>query len=234
MVLGGADGRVLEWRPEAAAELAALEGAVTALAVHPGGEILGAGTEHGEVYLVRPPRDLQLLERPEEAGPVDAVRAVRFSPDGRRVAAALGPRGAASWRTRDGAALARIQPPERPGKAFSTAYSLAFGPGGEVLATGWDSDLVLISSAETGEERAVLDGRGGALLGRVSGVLFSDGGRRLLAASSEVRVWDCSRGTVLLAIDPPGEQVTHLAFARGGEDLALATDGGLLQLLRVR
>ena len=38
----------------------------------------------------------------------------------------------------------------------------------------------------------------------------------------------------LLAIDPPGEQVTHLAFARGGEDLALATDGGLLQLLRVR
>jgi WD40 repeat protein len=132
-----------------------------------------------------------------------AVRAVAFSPDGSRLAAA-GAAGARVWDARTGREALSI------GGPAAGLVDVAFSPDGTRLATASHSFAAATATAD------VWDARSGAHVltlrdhtGSVLAVLWSPDGQRLLTASSDntVKVWEALSGQELLTLR--GESVTQ-------------------------
>ena len=108
------------------------------------------------------------------------VRAAAFSPDGRTLAAAMGP--IVILRERDGYRPLAILKGHR---AF--VRSLAFAPDGRTLATASHDGTVRLWDANTGAERACLDWG----IGKVDCVAFSPDGMTIAAGGEgQIVVWD--------------------------------------------
>ncbi len=114
----------------------------------------------------------------------------------------------------------------RPGDQIS---ALAFGPGGELLATGDADGLVTILETATGQERSRHLGRG-----RITQIEWSRDGKKLLAVSrgGAARVWDLDHASDVLTIEgtlaswfrgPGGEAL--LGFSPDGKQIAALLQG---------
>jgi WD40 repeat protein len=113
-----------------------------------------------------------------------------------------------------------------PGDQIS---ALAFGPGGELLATGDADGLVTIRETATGQERSRHLGRG-----RITQLDWSRDGKNLLAVSRDgtARVWDLEHASDMITIEgtlaswfrgPGGEAL--LGFSPDGRQFAALTQG---------
>jgi WD40 repeat protein/tRNA A-37 threonylcarbamoyl transferase component Bud32 len=169
--------------------------------------------------------------------PARAVRAVCFSPDGKRLAGGSAGGPVLVWDAETGATLFVLD--GHPGGV----RQVAFGPDGRLASAG-DDGTVKLWDVETGHLAATLQGPGGRLLA----VCFSPDGKRLAAGGDglTVYVWDAESGDFLTRVRLPARDVavTGLAFSADGKRLIGTTkstvrvwvaDTGLAVLaLRVR
>jgi RNA polymerase sigma factor (sigma-70 family) len=157
-----------------------------------------------------PPAPLDLFGDPLPPGAVarmgtvrfrhgDAVLAVVYSPDGRRLASTDRTGAVVIWEAATGRPLARC--PGRPG----TLVALAFSPDGRLVAGAGDGEVVPLWDAETGQELRALElsaggaTRNGRVRTRALSLSFAPDGRHLAAArlGHPMHVWEVATGREL-------------------------------------
>jgi WD40 repeat protein len=169
-------------------------GAVAAVAFDPASRRLAVGS-YQSVHL------LSLADRTWTGtltGHADLVRALAFSPDGRRLAAAGGPSGRFGeikiWNVQAAppALVSTIQ-----GHA-DTILALAFSPDGATIATGGYDKLIKIWDVATGALVTTLKEHSDA----VYAVAYMPGGRQIVSVAGDrtVKVWDVSSGKRILTM----------------------------------
>ena len=214
VVLSVADGRTLSAyhppRVDASApdDARALRG-FNSIAPHPSGEILAVGRGDGAVCFFTPKgelvRELATSER--------RLSEVVFSPDGRLVACT-------SLETRvyeyqSGRLVATL---ERD--AIFYKRSVAFSPGGELLAVCGDDRAITLHSTRDWSEVRTLRGHNA----RVFALAFSPDGRLLLTGDSatDAKLWDVETGRELVSWSDLPRMVMDVAWRPDGMGLALA------------
>ncbi len=153
-------------------------------------------------------------------GNADLVRALAFSPDGTRLAAA----GGASGHVGE----VRIWDVQRtPAKAIATIQghkdailSLAFSPDGSTIATGSYDKLVKLWDAATGKELRTFKEHSDA----VYSVAFLPGGTQLVSGAGDrtLKIWDVQRGNRLFTISDALDAIYAVAVHPSGSRLAAA------------
>lgn len=199
---------------------------VTGLAVSPGGRHLAVSGVHGDVAILDLDTGAQVRRFP---GKAEIVWDVVFSPDGAKLAAAVG-RGETPeernsvvvWSTADGRRLHRF--------AGHTAdvRSVAFHPNGRVLASGGFDGAVRVWNLDTGEPVR----HWAAHNGFVERVSFTADGRRLVTCGGPgpfdaatdggaAAVWDADTGQAITTWrGPEWNGLVSLAVSPGGRVLA--------------
>jgi WD40 repeat protein len=199
---------------------------VERLAVAPGGKTLATASTDGSVkiWALGTGEDTATLQ----SGPSYAVA---FDPDGRTLAAA--------GRQRQGQQAVDVVRVMSADLAREVAVlrghrgpirSVAYAPGGKLLATGSEDGTVKLWDAATGQERETLTGHNG----KVFAVAFAPDGKLLASGGGdwahpappgrpgEVKLWDVDSGKELLSLSEPGNVVFAVAFSPEGKTLATA------------
>jgi WD40 repeat protein len=182
----------------------------TSLAFSPDGKTLAAGgirTGAGfvRVWDVRSRKEALAWEER-----ILAVHALGYSPDGRVLAAA----GVGGFLLRDAATgKARTSPKE----SDRLVLSVAFGPGGMVLACGTHDGRVVLWDVKRGRGRATLKGHKDF----VNSVAWARGGKLLASAGEDrtVRLWNPTKGKALRTLKL-NDEVWAVAITRDGKTLA--------------
>ncbi len=152
-----------------------------------------------------------------EADPGNTLRAVAFSPDGKRLLSGGEGPTLKLWDVGSGTLRASLDGPGSP------VYKLAFSPDGKTIASGSLDGTVTLQDVETGREISRQAGH----LGSIRGLAFSPDGATLAvgALQGDVRIWDVTGGRVRVAIHYQRRTIDNLAFAPDGKRLALALGG---------
>ncbi len=188
---------------------------IFSLAYHPGGQMLAAGG-HKDVRLVSAQgKPLETL-----AGHAGVVRAVAFSRDGKRLAAAGGiaaRKGEVKlWDVEKRTVVATFAGHD------DCIYAVAFSPDGALVATASYDKLIKLWDAATGNEVRTLKDH----IDAVYALAFTPDGKRLVSGGADrtVKIWDPATGARLytlsdavdgiqsLALDPAGKRVVAGGF----------------------
>jgi WD40 repeat protein len=202
----------------------------------PDGNTLAVASGDHKIRLWQLPRGKELRELP---GPEKGLRfrnweCLAFSPDGKRLAAALG-RGLRGrdvhddaddkaeviwlWEAATGKVLLRFSPPEQKGE--DGIWNLLFSPDGKALLTTGEDQVIREWDVETGTETRQLKVPG---LGLDPLRMSSDG--RLLAFiywDNSIRIWELATGREVRTLKGHSSFVTSLAFSPDGRTLASAS-----------
>jgi WD40 repeat protein/serine/threonine protein kinase len=152
-----------------------------------------------------------------------------FTPDGRSLLISSRS-GVRLWRLSGGDSDVVRQPAGHEDEA----WSVAFAPGGRIVATGSDDSkpdpTVKLWDPATG--RLIRAWAGGE--GTVSSLAFAPDGRVLasghLASRGNVRIWDAATGWLLATLEGHTDRVRAVAFSTDGRLLASASSDGTVRL----
>ncbi len=191
---------------------------VTALAYHPSGKFLLAGT-YGEVAVIDPAKGEVTARLP---GFTQRVTAIRFSNDGKLLAVASGEPGKAG--------AVQLFAVDAEGKITAKAplaghkdivYALDFSPDGKSLASA-GYDRVIRVTDTSGDKAPVLELKDHS--DTVYGLAWHPGGALLASAGADraVKVWDVASGKRLYTLGDPTDWVYAVAWHPEGKLLAAA------------
>ncbi|MEJ7608957.1 MAG: WD40 repeat domain-containing protein [Bryobacteraceae bacterium] len=159
-------------------------------------------------------------------GHIETVRALSFSKDGKRLAAAGGTPGKKGevivWSIEDAKPLVKFE-------GHSDAiFAIAFSPDGKQVATSSYDKLIKLWDAETGKEVRTLKDH----IDAVYSLAYTPDGTRLIsgAADRTIKVWDPATGTRLFTLSEPTDGVNTVAVDPSGKFVAA---GGLDKTIRV-
>ncbi|MEZ5353125.1 MAG: c-type cytochrome domain-containing protein [Bryobacteraceae bacterium] len=156
----------------------------------------------------------------------EPVRAVTFSADGRRVAAAggeCGKRGEARiWDVASRAVTATIS------GHSDCIYGLAISPDGRILATSSYDKLIKLWDSASGQEMRTLKDH----IDAVYALAFTPDGRRLVSGSADrtVKVWNVADGRRLYTFSEATDGINTVAVDPSGR---LVAAGGLDKSVRI-
>jgi WD40 repeat protein len=189
------------------------------MALSPNGKTLAIGEYYGgekgfpfrgkiKLFDADTGEEQAMLERPDPSWPSGSLA---FSPDGKTLAAGLGPffgHGVVLW---------DLGTKKRKEIAKGAVNSIAFSPDGKTLAVATDN--VRLYDVATGEEKAFLHGhkeRG------VNAVAFSPDGKTLASASMDntVKLWDVALAKEKATLTGHSDGVLCVAFSPDGTMLA--------------
>jgi WD40 repeat protein len=154
------------------------------------------------------------------------VKAIAFSPDGKRLAIGGALRNEVAGQPSIGIVKLRelMTGNEQAVMMGHTNWvlAIAFSPDGRTVATGnglsqEDSGRVTLWDAATGRERVTLEGQ----TDRVYSLAFSPDGKTL-ATGGRVRLWDVNTGKILATLETSAGQEVCVAFSPDGKILVTA------------
>lgn len=173
-------------------------------------------------------------------GHAEVVRALAFSKDGTKLAAAGGVPGTSGevkvWDVAKGTVIATVRGHN------DCIYAVAFSPDGQQIATSSYDRLIKLWNSQTGAELRTLKDH----IDAIYTLAFTPDGKRLLsgAADRTVKVWDPATGERLYTLGEPADGVNSIALdptgrllAAGGQDKTIriwaleAKSGRLLNTL---
>jgi len=200
---------------------------VAALAYRPDGKVLAAGG-YREALLIDVATGDVIDRLP---GQENAVTALTFSRDGRRLAVASGTSGVAGQ-----ARLYAVTPEGRPGAMPENVLAghqdvildAAFSPDGKILATCGYDRLIVLWDVSGGKILRTLREHSDS----VFGVAFSPDGKLLAsgAADRAVKIWDVATGKLAYTLGEATDCVYAVAWSPDGKRLAT---GGIDRSIRV-
>jgi WD40 repeat protein len=201
----------------AAPALAAPPAPVTALAYHPSGKFLLAGTR-GDVAVI----DVKGEVVARLGGQTGRVTAIAFSPDGKRLAVASGEparSGVVKLYAVDEKAAKFESKGELTG-AKDIQYTLDFAPDNKTLASAGYDRIIRLWDTDTRQVIRELKDHSDT----VYGVAFSPDGKLLASGSADraVKVWDPHTGKRLYTLGDPTDWVYAVAWHPDGKRLAAA------------
>ena len=191
---------------------------VTAVAYHPGGKFLVAGT-HGEVAVIDEAKSEVVAHL---SGQSAHVTAVAFSRDGKRLAVASGEPAKS--------AVVKLYVVTEAGPKFELKgeligakdlqYALDFAPDNKTLATAGYDRVIRLWDADTLKVARELKDHSDTIYG----VAFSPDGKLLASGSADraVKVWNPETGKRLYTLGDPTDWVYALVWHPDGKRLAAA------------
>ena len=187
---------------------------VNSVSFSPGGRILAGGNPGVRLWDVRTGRVVAGFDDNPKAG----IRCVRFSPDGKIVAAAYdssssGNRGEVRmWKVATRRPAGVLRSPE------GAMSSLAIAPDGRTVATTCDSAEVALWDMASRKIAASLRGHAD----RVTQVAFSADGKRLVSGSQDrqIRVWDVAARRTAALLSGLNGTVSTVAISGDGTTVA--------------
>jgi eukaryotic-like serine/threonine-protein kinase len=229
LATASADGTVNVWDISSRSRLNKLvhqDDIVTSVAIHPNGRTLACAGSDGKVSLwdARSGKKLDdLWQGREEASARNAITALVFSPNGKRLFASTTGRQVCSWNV-DNAEFRVF-----PGMHDLFIGSLAISPDGTRLASGSADRTVAIWDAATGEQQQLLFDHTDSVLA----VSFHplEGSPYVATASADglVRLFESTEGTLLVTYEGHAGPVNSVSFSPDGSELLTGSDDGTLR-----
>ena len=197
------------WDLESALEFTTWKARTTgALTLSSDGGMLATATgQTAKLWDMLTGRELRVFK-----GHVGIIRAVSFSPDGKRLATGSLDGSVKLW---DTATAQEVTAVMRHSREVS---SVVFSPDGQRLATGSFDGTAKLWNADTGEEIASLEGQ----MTLVLAVAFSPDGATLATGSYDgtAKLWDTRTGRQIVTLLGHAKPILSLTFSPDGRTLA--------------
>lgn len=201
---------------------------ITALAFNSDGTRLLVGGYHE--LTVWKPETGELVERIKNFP--ERIYAVRYSPDGKRVAVA----GGASARRGEVRLLnvaddGTLQSDEPLLSTSGVVFDAVFSPTGDRLACAGEDNIVRVYDVATGEEPRLIESHSDWVMA----VAFSPDGAKLATASRDktAKVFDTASGELLMTYSGHGETVSGVAVHPDGDHVFSAGGDGQIHLWKI-
>lgn len=198
---------------------------VTAIAYHPGGKFLAAGT-YREVAIVNPQNGDVVSKL---TGFTDRVTALAFTKSGDHFAVASGEPGKMGeirlyeWNAGNAKQVAVLSAAHK-----DVIYALAFSPDGMLLASAGYDRIIKLWNTSTHQLVKMLQDHSDTIYG----LSFHAAGKLLASAAADraVKIWDIATGKRLYTLSDPTDWVYTVAWSPDGKHLAA---GGIDKSIRV-
>jgi len=201
------------------AQLEAHRDAVQALAWSPDGRWLASGAFR---RLVLWDAESFKPEDPWTNGLTGRITAIRFSPDGSKLALADGVTGQSGYLRLIDTAENKITASWRA--HGDTIFDLDFSHDGKQLATAGGDKLIIVWDVHSRKELSRLEGH----TAQVLGVAFNTNATQVVSggADKEIKVWDIKTREKIIRLGNHSAAVTAVAWPGEGNVIVAATDGG--------